>query len=210
VISESLGYDLFDNPADGQVFATDLDGKSTVGAKAANMATKKGMLFVATAGNDGWPPIPGWGNHILTPGDADSALTVGAVWSTGAVALLSGYGPNASGRVKPEVCGMGMSASTFYFAGGYTSNEIDGLNFVTITAINPSAVLVNPRIDTAGIQSTLKGYFCGGAQGNGDAVSEIDGINFSNDAGINPGAVLSENLWGSAGLKGPERRFKPR
>jgi hypothetical protein len=105
----------------------------------------------------------------------------------------------------------GVSAPTKgYFAGGYTSNEIDGLNFVTITAINPSAVLVNPRIDTAGIQSTLKGYFCGGAQGNGDAVSEIDGINFSNDAGINPGAVLSENLWGSAGLKGPERRFKPR
>lgn len=121
VITESLGYDLFDDPADGQDFATDLDGKTTVGAKAANMATKKGMLFVATAGNDGWPPVPGWGNHILTPGDADSALTIGAVMSTGVVAALSGYGPNAAGRVKPDVCGMGMSAATFYFSGGYTT-----------------------------------------------------------------------------------------
>lgn len=110
IVTISLGYDLFENPADGQNFA-DLDGKTTVGAKAANMATKKGMLFVATAGNDGAPPIPGWGNHILTPGDADSALTIGAATPTGGPAAISGYGPNAAGHVKPDVCGLGQPAA---------------------------------------------------------------------------------------------------
>lgn len=107
VITESLGYDLWDNPNDGQVFDS-LDGKTTLGAKAANMATKKGILFVATAGNDGAPAIPGWGTHILTPGDADSALTIGAVDLSGNIAPFSGYGPNAASRIKPDICGMGV------------------------------------------------------------------------------------------------------
>lgn len=111
IISESVGYDLFDYPPDaGQVFAIDLDGKTTVGAKAANFATKKGMLFVATAGNDG-TGYPGWGNHILTPGDADSALTIGSTDATGAVWASSGWGPNASGHMKPDVSCMGHGAN---------------------------------------------------------------------------------------------------
>ncbi len=117
IITESLGYDLFDYPpGSGQNFATDLDGKTTVAAKGANMATKKGMLFVATAGNDG-DGIPGWGTHILTPGDADSALTIGSVDYTGTIASSSGYGPNAAGQVKPDVCGMGQNASIFAGSG---------------------------------------------------------------------------------------------
>ncbi len=114
VITESLGYDIFNFPVGyGLNFSTDLDGKTTICAKAANMATKKGMLFVATAGNDGYPVISGWGTHILTPGDADSALTIGSVDGTGTPAASSGYGPNAVGRIKPDVCGMGHSASIF-------------------------------------------------------------------------------------------------
>lgn len=119
IITESLGYDLFDNIADGQSFS-DLDGKTTIAAKAANIATKKGMLFVASAGNNG-SGIPGWGNHVLTPGDADSALTIGAVDYAGNIIGLSSYGPNAAGRIKPDVCAMGQSAAIFDNATGYTT-----------------------------------------------------------------------------------------
>ncbi|MFI5195975.1 MAG: S8 family peptidase [Chitinophagales bacterium] len=129
IITESLGYDLFDYPpGSGQSFYPDLDGKTTVAAKAANMATKKGMLFVASAGNDG-TGIGGWGNHIMTPGDADSALTIGAVSQSGIVANFSGYGPNAAGQVKPDVCGMGLSAAIFNAPGGYSS--LDGTSLST-------------------------------------------------------------------------------
>ncbi len=123
IITISLGYDLFDNPADGLNFSTDLDGKTTIAAKAANIATTKGMLFVATAGNDGSPQIPGWGNHILTPGDADSALTIGATDVTGNAANISGYGPNAAGQIKPDVCGMGAPAYIINSSGIYTSGS---------------------------------------------------------------------------------------
>ncbi len=129
VITESLGYDVFDYPPGaGMNFATDADGKTTVAAKAANMATKKGMLFVATAGNDG-DGYPGWGNHISDPGDADSALTIGSVTGTGIPASTSGYGPNAAGRVKPDVCTLGQYATVFTPGGGY--EEGGGTSFST-------------------------------------------------------------------------------
>ena len=134
VITESLGYDLFQSTScTGQTYPENfdsLDGKTTVAAKAANIATKKGMLFVATAGNDG-STIPGFGDHIMTPGDADSALTIGAVDISGTIASFSGFGPNAAGQIKPDVCAMGVNTILFnptpstagaqYMAGSGTS-----------------------------------------------------------------------------------------
>ena len=109
IITSSLGYNIFDNPAYNFTFATDFDGKTTTAAKAANMATKKGLLFVASAGNEGGDS---W-NMILTPGDADSAITIGSVDITETNAANSGYGPNAAGRVKPDVCTLGQPANVF-------------------------------------------------------------------------------------------------
>ncbi len=127
VITESLGYDIFNYPpGSGQVFSQ-LDGATTIAAKAANIATSKGMLFVATAGNDG-SSVPGWGTHILTPGDADSALTIGSTDNAGTVSPFSGYGPNAAGVMKPDVSAMG-SAAVVLNSGSYTS--ADGTSFST-------------------------------------------------------------------------------
>lgn len=124
VVTSSLGYNTFDNSTDNFVFATDFDGKTTIAAKAANMATQKGILFVASAGNEGG----GSWNMVLTPGDADSALTVGSVDYTGMSAFNSGYGPNAAGRVKPDVVGMGVAAAVFIGAGYGNQN---GTSFST-------------------------------------------------------------------------------
>lgn len=125
VITTSLGYDTFDNSADNFVFATDFDGKTTHAAIAANMATRKGILYVATAGNEGG----GWWNMILTPGDADSALTIGSTDATALAWSTSGYGPNAAGQVKPDVCGLGHVAEICTPGGGYGGE--DGTSFST-------------------------------------------------------------------------------
>lgn len=109
IVSCSLGYNQFEDSQFDFTFATDFDGKTTVAAKAANIATTKGMLFVSSAGNEG---LSSWHN-VLTPGDADSALTVGNVDISGNNAPLSGYGPNAAGQVKPDVCAMGENAEVF-------------------------------------------------------------------------------------------------
>ncbi len=119
IISSSLGYNTFDNTAYNFVYASDLDGKTTIAAKAANMATQKGMLFVASAGNEG---DNSW-MHILTPGDADSALTVGNVNLSGVNASASGYGPNAAGQVKPDVCTLGEPGAVFNSTGGYIADN---------------------------------------------------------------------------------------
>ncbi len=127
VITESLGYDIFTYPTSAGMVFSQLDGKTTVAAQAANMATKKGMLFVATAGNDG-TSVPGWGTHILTPGDADSALTIGSTDNTGIPSDFSGYGPNAAGQIKPDVSAMGTNAVVLLGSSFISSN---GTSFST-------------------------------------------------------------------------------
>ena len=127
IITTSLGYNTFDNAADDFIFAVDFDGKSTAAAKAANMATKKGILFVASAGNEGGDS---W-NRILTPGDADSALTIGSVDISGINAPASGFGPNAAGQVKPDVCGLGHSATILDFNTNGFNAPGDGTSFST-------------------------------------------------------------------------------
>ena len=124
IITCSLGYNTFDNPADDFVFATDFDGKTTLAAKATNMATKKGILFVSSAGNEGGDS---W-NMILTPGDADSVLTIGSVDISGFNASSSGFGPNAAGQVKPDVCTLGQPANVFTVSGYGSEN---GTSFST-------------------------------------------------------------------------------
>lgn len=106
IITISLGYNEFNLPTYHSLTYADIDGKTTLGARAANMATRKGILFVASAGNEGG----GFWNYILSPGDADSAITVGNTDLNGNTAGNSGYGPNSAGHVKPDVCMAGQPA----------------------------------------------------------------------------------------------------
>lgn len=108
IITTSLGYNEFNAPDPSySLMYADIDGKTTIAAKAANIASSKGILFVASAGNEGG----GTWNFILTPGDADSAMTIGSVGLDKAPAGNSGYGPNAAGQIKPDVCMVGQPAS---------------------------------------------------------------------------------------------------
>jgi serine protease AprX len=125
IVTESLGYNLYSNPFFYPFVYADIDGKSSIAAKAANIAATKGMIFVASAGNEGGV---GW-NYVLTPGDADSAITVGSVSEFRVVAGNSGYGPNASGRRKPDVCMVGNPAAVL--SSGVNANFINGTSFAT-------------------------------------------------------------------------------
>jgi len=104
VLSVSLGYNTFDNSSFNYTYS-DMTGHTTPIAKAANLASNKGMLVVAAAGNSG---DDAW-HYITTPGDADSALSVAAVDVNEQVASFSSYGPNSSGQIKPEVAAVGSN-----------------------------------------------------------------------------------------------------
>ena len=113
IINSSLGYYEFDDPEMNHTYE-DLDGKSTRVSIGANIASSKGMLVVASAGNEGNDP---W-HYILAPSDAIGVLSIGAVDSLNNKANFSSFGPSSDGRIKPDVTAMGK-ADAFQGTSGY-------------------------------------------------------------------------------------------
>jgi hypothetical protein len=105
MITTSLGYTTFDNPAQNHTYAT-LNGRTAPMSIAANLAARKGIFVLNAAGNEG---TSNW-KYISVPADADSICTVGAVDTTGAVAAFSSVGPTADGRIKPDLQACGVRA----------------------------------------------------------------------------------------------------
>jgi len=124
IITTSLGYNLFDNPVFNYTYA-DMNGHTSIIAKAATIAARKGMIVLAAAGNEG---DDSW-HFISTPGDADSILTVGAVDASGNVAAFSSYGPSSDGRVKPTSASVGFGTVVSSPTGGLLSGN--GTSFAT-------------------------------------------------------------------------------
>lgn len=109
VFNTSLGYTQFNDTSMNHTYA-DLDGNTTRITRAVDMAAKKGILSVNSAGNSGNNP---W-YHIAAPADADSNLTVGAVDANGEYAIFSSKGPSADGRIKPNIATQGQQPAVIY------------------------------------------------------------------------------------------------
>ena len=106
VITSSLGYFTYDNPAYSYTYS-EMNGSVSFASRGASAAFSKGMVVVVSAGNSGNTLNP----HIGVPADAVNVLTVGAVDSVGNYASFSSIGPSADGRVKPDVVAQGQSAT---------------------------------------------------------------------------------------------------
>lgn len=103
VVSSSLGYSTFDDPSFNHTYA-DMNGNTTVISRMADLAAKKGMLIVNSAGNSG---ATSW-KYITAPADGDSVLSVGAVNNSGIIASFSSFGPTSDGQIKPDVVSVGF------------------------------------------------------------------------------------------------------
>jgi subtilisin family serine protease len=98
IIQSSLGYTY------QRYFTSDLDGRHSLVAQAAIRAARKGILIINCSGNEGQSK---W-KTLVTPADADSILSVGAIEpATGLVAGFSSVGPTFDKRIKPNVCAPG-------------------------------------------------------------------------------------------------------
>lgn len=117
MISSSLGYTVFDNPALGHTFK-EYNGKTTIVAIGANAAVAKGIAVVVSAGNEG---NNSW-EKIGTPGDAPSVITIGATDDKGYYADFSSRGRTADGRIKPDLTAMGKKAYVTSPGGTYQGN----------------------------------------------------------------------------------------
>ncbi|MCP3866519.1 MAG: S8 family serine peptidase, partial [Gammaproteobacteria bacterium] len=98
IVTSSLGYYYWYE-------YSDLDGNTALITRAADMAVGRGMSVFTSAGNERnnaeWP-------HLTAPADGDSVVTVGAVDISGTVASFSSPGPTFDGRIKPDVCALGV------------------------------------------------------------------------------------------------------
>ncbi len=98
IINSSLGYTYH------RYFPSDMDGKTSLVARAANLAASKGILVVNAMGNDG---NKNW-EFLGTPADADSVLSVGGINPhTDYHIDFSSYGPTYDKRRKPNVSAFG-------------------------------------------------------------------------------------------------------
>ncbi|AIZ63861.1 hypothetical protein PK28_09475 [Hymenobacter sp. DG25B] len=114
IINSSLGY------TERRYFREQMDGRTSLVARAAALAVRKGMLVVCSAGNDGDNQT--WG-VIGTPADNDSVLTVGGLDpGTWLPVDFTSRGPTAQRSLKPNVAAFGI-AITARPAGGFERNE---------------------------------------------------------------------------------------
>jgi subtilisin family serine protease len=123
VLSTSLGYSNgFNNSSTNHSYA-DMDGNTTIITKASDLAAKKGMLVVNSAGNEG---TDDW-KFITAPADGDSVLAVGAVDAEREPAEFSSYGPSSDGQIKPNVSALGRRVVAAKYNG--TLQTINGTSF---------------------------------------------------------------------------------
>ena len=104
ITSSSLGYNEFNKPERSYTYA-DMNGKTAIVTRAAEIAFQKGLLVITAAGNEASQP---W-HYIIAPADGFNTIAVGALNADGTVTTFSSRGPTADGRIKPDVCALGVS-----------------------------------------------------------------------------------------------------
>lgn len=120
VINSSLGYGAT------RYNISDMDGKTSLVTRAANMAASKGILVCNAMGNEG--SDKSW-KTLGAPADADSILSIGGIEPYKNTHInFSSYGPTQDGRTKPNVCAFG-TATVASPKGGFT--EADGTSFAS-------------------------------------------------------------------------------
>ena len=138
VVSSSLGY------IDWYTYA-DMDGRTAVTTRAANRAVSLGVVVVNAAGNE---RDTAW-RHIIAPADGFDVIACGAVDSLGRIAFFSSPGPTYDGRIKPEVCALGVRNwfATNSADGSSTYKRGSGTSFATPLVAGVAALLLEIHRD---------------------------------------------------------------
>ena len=145
VISSSLGYSNWYD-------STDYNGFTAVTTRAANLAAGLGIIVCNSMGNAG----PNAGT-LSAPADAFDILACGAVDVSRYIATFSSRGPTYDGRIKPEVCAMGVSD---YTAGAWADNAYtyaSGTSFAAPLVAGSAALILsaNPSLTPIQIRKSL-------------------------------------------------------
>jgi subtilisin family serine protease len=130
ITSSSLGYSTFDSPEFSYTYQ-DMDGKTTIVTKAVELAFRRGVVTISSAGNEGGTS---W-RYITAPADGINTLAIGAVNNSNEIASFSSRGPSYDGRIKPDVVAQGV--------GIYCANAEDFSSYFTRSGTSVAAPIAS-------------------------------------------------------------------
>ena len=133
VISTSLGYSDW-------YTQSDFDGNTAIITLAANTCASLGIVLCNSMGNSG--PYP---TSLSAPADAFDIIACGAVYSSGSLASFSSRGPTYDGRMKPEVCAMGVSTYSASTSGDNAYTYASGTSLSTPLVAGAACLLIQAR-----------------------------------------------------------------
>jgi len=150
LINSSLGYFDFDNAALNYTFS-DFDGKTSLIAQAANLATAKGILVVSSAGNE----RASYWKKISTPADSPNVIAVGAVDISNVIGSFSSPGPSADGRIKPDISAPGVNVTIADAANNFISGSGTSFAAPMLTGLLAGFWSGNPQLKMSEIKAIL-------------------------------------------------------
>ena len=125
VVNSSLGYTTYDDFPQANTDYSTFDGQHSIASLCATILAHKGVIVCVAVGNDG---ANEW-HHIGKPSDAFDILSVGACRSDSTIAIFSSCGYTSDGRVKPDVCAVGVNTGCVYPFNNY--NFTNGTSLAT-------------------------------------------------------------------------------
>lgn len=153
VTSTSLGYSTFDDSTTNYTYA-EMNGRTAIITKAAEMAAARGVLVVVSAGNEGGSS---W-RYITAPADGANVLAVGAVSANGQRASFSSFGPTSDGRIKPDVAALGLGVVTVLPSSTNALTTSSGTSFSCplVAGVAAQILSAHPELTPAQVYEALR------------------------------------------------------
>ncbi|MFI5253165.1 MAG: S8 family serine peptidase [Bacteroidota bacterium] len=143
VVSSSVGYNTFSD-ANGYTWENgDFNGRTSVTAKAAVRAARLGVVVCDAMGNEG--NGDGVIGTMLTPADADSIVSVGAINFKKQLEGFSSTGPTNDGRFKPDVVAPGSAIYCADHSGFSAYFYQSGTSLATPLTAGSAALMLSAR-----------------------------------------------------------------
>jgi hypothetical protein len=148
VINSSLYYATTYGLDYGRYKFEDMDGKTAMSSRGANMAASKGILILNCAGND-----RSW---VGAPADAPGVLAVGSVSYKKELSYFSSWGITVDGRMKPDVMAQGGNSSVIGADGAQKNSS--GTSFASPTLCGLVACLWQafPKLTAAELREVVR------------------------------------------------------
>ena len=151
IIASSLGYSTFDSLPDYYTTA-DLNGQTAFVSRIAAIAAQKGMLIVASAGNEA---IKDW-ERITFPADVQDVLTVGSVTYNKEKSNFSSVGMTADYRIKPDVVALGNNVCVINEAGQVQYGNGTSFSAPTVAGLAACLWQAFPLLKNTGLIQLIK------------------------------------------------------